>query len=242
MDITVKYLSNRPKSKLFTLRGLVIHSTANPNVGCDNHYSYFNRVGLGTHYIVDNKKCLQLAPTNELMYHVGANANPYFIGIEICEMYNDFNTTWNNAVDVVKKIVKAHNIKKENVVTHDWISRNYGGTDHTDPVGFFKKHGRTFDQFLNEVFKKEEVRYKMENMVCYCNETDKKIAELLSEHLGCPCMNATINFNYNGVAKNLIAVGGDSKPIGFSSYTTKHIKGKDRWETIKEVLKFIGKL
>ena len=82
----------------------------------------------------------------------------------------------------------------------------------------------------------------MKNLVCYCNQVDKRAAEYLADHLQCPCIDSTLPFNYVNVAENIIAVGGNATPIGFSGYTTKYIAGKDRYETLKEVLKFIGKL
>ncbi|WP_460292414.1 N-acetylmuramoyl-L-alanine amidase [Clostridium tertium] len=88
----------------------------------------------------------------------------------------------------------------------------------------------------------EKVEYDMKNLVCYCNQVDKRAAEYLADYLQCPCIDATLPFNYVNVAENIIAVGGNATPIGFSGYTTKYIAGKDRYETLKEVLKFIGKL
>ena len=59
----------------------------------------------------------------------------------------------------------------------------------------------------------------------------------------CPCIDANLPFKYDGVAESIIAVGGKPSSFGeFSGYTTKHVAGKDRYETVKEVLKFIGKL
>jgi len=94
----------------------------------------------------------------------------------------------------------------------------------------------------------EERKFDMKNLVCYCNQVDKRAAEYLADNLQCPCIDATLPFSYIGVAENIIAVGadnprkGDGGQVGFSSTTTKYIAGKDRHETIKEVLKFIGKL
>jgi len=82
----------------------------------------------------------------------------------------------------------------------------------------------------------------MKNLVCYCNQVDKRAAEYLADYLQCPCIDATLPFNYSGVAENIYAVGGNATPVGFSGYTTKYIAGPNRYETVKEVLKFIGKL
>ena len=96
--------------------------------------------------------------------------------------------------------------------------------------------------------KVEERKYDMKNLVCYCNQVDKRAAEYLSDYLQCPCIDATLPFNYSGVAENIISVGGDNPKkgqngqVGFSGYTTKYIAGNDRYDTVKEVLKYMGKL
>ena len=95
---------------------------------------------------------------------------------------------------------------------------------------------------------KVEEKYDMKNLVCYCNQVDKRMAEYLADYLKCPCLDATIPFDYKGVAENIIAVGGDNPKkgengqVGFSGYTTKYLAGNDRYDTIKEVLKYMGKL
>lgn len=120
----------------------------------------------------------------------------------------------------------------------------------TEDIALYKKLGPDkIGQVIAEAIsnkkinnKVEKVEYDMKNLVCYCNQVDKRAAEYLADHLQCPCIDATLPFNYNGVAENIIAIGGNADPVGFSGYTTKYIAGKDRYETLKEVLKFIGKL
>jgi hypothetical protein len=121
----------------------------------------------------------------------------------------------------------------------------------TEDVALYKKLGSDkIGQVIAEAIsnkkinnsKVEKVEYDMKNLVCYCNQVDKRAAEYLADYLQCPCIDATLPFNYVNVAENIIAVGGNATPIGFSGYTTKYIAGKDRYETLKEVLKFIGKL
>ena len=82
----------------------------------------------------------------------------------------------------------------------------------------------------------------MKYLVCYCNAVDKRASEYLADFLRCPCIDATLPFNYDGVAEEIIAVGGNASPVGFSGYTTKFITGKDRYDTLIQVLKYMGKL
>ena len=120
----------------------------------------------------------------------------------------------------------------------------------TEDVALYKKLGPDkIGQVIAEAISKkkinsvvEERKYDMRNLVCYCNQVDKRAAEYLADYLQCPCIDATLPFNYSGVAENIYAVGGNATPVGFSGYTTKYIAGSNRYETVKEVLKYIGKL
>lgn len=125
----------------------------------------------------------------------------------------------------------------------------------TKDVALYKKLGPDkIGQVISEAISNkkinnvvEERKYDMKNLVCYCNQVDKRAAEYLADYLQCPCIDATLPFTYSGVAENIIAVGGDNPnkgngQVGFSGYTTKYIAGSNRYETVKEVLKLIGKL
>lgn len=112
-----------------------------------------------------------------------------------------------------------------------------------DTIGKYIAYAIANKSVVQEV-KKEEKTVK--NLVCYCNAVDKRGAEYLADYLQCPCIDATLPFDYKTI-ENIYAVGGDNPNkanggVGFSGYTTKFIQGSDRYETIKEVLKFIGKL
>lgn len=125
----------------------------------------------------------------------------------------------------------------------------------TKDVALYKKLGPDkIGQVISEAISNkkinnlvEERKCDMKNLVCYCNQVDKRAAEYLADYLQCPCIDATLPFTYSGVAENIIAVGGDNPnkgngQVGFSGYTTKYIAGSNRYETVKEVLKLIGKL
>ena len=89
----------------------------------------------------------------------------------------------------------------------------------------------------NNVNVKEE--YKMKYAVCYCNEVDEREAKNLRDYLGtdAQCFDARIKMtNWKGIAPNIIAVGGNAEPVGFSSHTTHIIKGDDRYDTRQKVL------
>ncbi len=97
------------------------------------------------------------------------------------------------------------------------------------------------DYFIDNIFAKREDEMEMENIVGFNNQVDKRAAEYLADFLNCPTVDlvATANaVNFNKV-KNVYFVGGGSFP---QLNNAKVIKGSDRFDTIVEVLKNIGKL
>lgn len=209
------------------------------------------------HEFVDDNFCYKVIRENQGAWHIGNSItepnNTNSIGIEMC-LVNGVVTeqTESNTLERVRYYMNKYNIPIENVRTHaevtgyrkicpNWSENNWARWNT-----FKSKLNNKVNNSQNNAV--EERRYDMKNLVCYCNAVDKRGAEYLADYLQCPCIDATLPFNYGGVAENIIAVGGDNPKkgvngqVGFSGYVTKHIAGSDRYETVKEVLKFIGKL
>lgn len=81
---------------------------------------------------------------------------------------------------------------------------------------------------------------KMDNIVIYGNEVDKRAAEYLADYLKCPTIDGNIEYDYSNI-QNIYCIGG-APTIGWTSYATKIITGSDRYDTVKQVLAFIGKI
>ncbi len=105
---------NRPRTNLKELRAIVVHWTANKNIGANAvaNRNYFNtkpyikdqngkKVFASAHFIVDDRRIVRCIPENEVAYHCGAKVykplvanqlrvplgdspNNYTIGIEMC--------------------------------------------------------------------------------------------------------------------------------------------------------------
>ena len=75
---------------------------------------------------------------------------------------------------------------------------------------------------------------KVENIVCFNNEVDKRAAEYLADYLKCPTIDNGIPYDYSNIT-NVYCVGGAQ----FTSYCTKLIQGADRYATCQAVLTFI---
>lgn len=86
----------------------------------------------------------------------------------------------------------------------------------------------------------KEVEFDMKNLVVYGNQVDKRAAEYLADHLACPTFDGNKTFDYSKV-ENVYCVGGEPS-VKWTDYAKQKIAGSDRYETIKEVLKFIKKL
>ncbi len=85
---------------VLTPKGVCWHYTGNyaKTANADNHWSLWNRVDTGAHYVVDKDKILWCAPHNEVIWHAGpgadytsfikskfpAGANSSLIGVELC--------------------------------------------------------------------------------------------------------------------------------------------------------------
>lgn len=132
---------------------IVIHETANPGATAQNHVDYWSREDdYAVHAVCDWKEIVHTVPYDRLCWHVG-NANGWTIGIEICHATNraDFLKAWNNAIEWTKSVMKEYGIPISHVVSHDYCSRVWGGSDHTDPIDYFAEFGKTWDDFIVEL-------------------------------------------------------------------------------------------
>ncbi len=123
-SVIAKGRPNRPgvamKPKYIT-----IHETGNYSKGATAaaHASYLRNTSakVSWHYTVDDKCAYQHIPNNEVAYHAGDTyGNSKSIGIEICvNPDGDFNKACLNAAELVRKLMKVHEIPIENVVQHN---------------------------------------------------------------------------------------------------------------------------
>lgn len=185
MRIQVKLLSrNRPYTKL-SPKGIVLHETATPGASAENEYRYFNNnnIGASAHGFVDWNGYIQTIPYNEIAWHAGYTANSKYIGIEMCHATNkaDFDRVWNNTVELFATLIKQYGWTVNDIHTHDEMSKLYKETDHTDPIGYFKKFGRTIDDFKKAVENKMNGDLTMAQYEELKNEIEK-IKEQLSTY------------------------------------------------------------
>lgn len=131
----------RPGDKLASVKGIVLHYTANPGASAANHKTYFgNGAGgryAGAHIFVDEKEALCIVPLNELAYHANENkcrisklkghvgnyygdANCTAIGIEMCinKAGKIEEATFNRTVNVVAELCKKYKLGVDDLYRH----------------------------------------------------------------------------------------------------------------------------
>ena len=93
---------------------------------------------------------------------------------------------------------------------------------------------------INNIIKEEK---KVKGIVIYSNDVDRRAAEYLADYLKVPTISSATSFDYTTVEKEgIYAVGGKQSTYTGYLLDKNFIAGSDRYETVKEVLKFIGKL
>lgn len=120
------------------IEGIVIHSTEGSGESALNWLTNTKSKASAHYLIMEDGKTYQLVKDKDRAWHVGKYGNPTFIGIEIAGYASKPNFTftdsqYHGAAILVSYLMKKHNINKEKVVSHDWVRRNLGGTNHTDP-------------------------------------------------------------------------------------------------------------
>ena len=133
---------------------IVIHETANPGATARNHRDYWSRDDTyAVHYVGDwTGDIYHCVPDNRLCWQVG-NGNAYVVGIELCHATNqsDFNKVWDLGVEWAAMMLKKRGWGVDRLISHNDCTNWWGGSDHTDPIGYFEAYGRSWSQFKNEV-------------------------------------------------------------------------------------------
>lgn len=131
---------------------LVIHETADPGATADNLMAYWrnNPNAYVVHYTMDldGDTVYHAMADNRKAWHVG-NGNAYTVGIELCHATNksDFNKQWNEAVKWAGDYLHKNGWGIDRLLCHNDCRLKWGGTDHTDPLGYFESYGKSWSQF-----------------------------------------------------------------------------------------------
>lgn len=134
---------------------LVVHETANPGSSAYNHTIYWgNNPDYAVHYVMelDGSVVYNTVSDDRLCWHVG-NGNYYTVGIELAHAISQvqFDNQWNEAVKWCGDYLNSRGWGIDRLLSHDECRTIWGGTDHTDPTGYFAQYGRSWSQFEQAV-------------------------------------------------------------------------------------------
>lgn len=136
---------------------LVIHETANPGASAANHVSYWRRNQPGvamTHYVMelDGSVVYHTQRDDTKAWHIG-RGNAYAVGIELAHATNgaDFSRQFDEAAKWSAAYLRSRGWGIDRLLSHNDCRSKWGGTDHTDPTGYFRANGVSWDTFRARV-------------------------------------------------------------------------------------------
>lgn len=113
---------------------IVIHNTNNYENNAEQLENWLEnecKTSQGTHYLVDDKEVRQVMPLDYGVYSTGKGkdyCSMHSIAIEICSNLNNDLYLWGqeNAIALIKELMKKYNITKEELYFHiDFNSKFY---------------------------------------------------------------------------------------------------------------------
>ena len=134
---------------------LVIHETANPGASAWNHVLLWSRDDTyAVHHVMelDGSTVYNTVPESRLCWHVG-NGNWCTIGIELAHATDAgiFARQWGEAVKWAGDELAAHGWNTDRLISHAEAAQMWGGSDHTDPNGYFTQYGKSWWEFKQAV-------------------------------------------------------------------------------------------
>ncbi|MBZ8174644.1 peptidoglycan recognition protein family protein [Staphylococcus delphini] len=170
--------------KYGTYIGIVIHEVGEDNrtlqQWVDRMYRTYETAFV--HAFVDAHQIHITAPSEYIAWGAGKQANPYFYHIELVRLYSfdDFARSVNNQAWLAAYMLKQKNIEPTladdqegvgSIISHNAVSRYWGGTTHTDPIAYYHRWNYNMDKFF------ELVKYHYDQMEDDEVVTDKESLE-----------------------------------------------------------------
>lgn len=131
--------------------GVVVHETANPNSTIYNEIAYMKShyQSAFVHTFVDGSRIINIANTNYLSWGAGPIANQRYVQFEQVEVHSKaaFASELNNGAYYTAYMLKQYGLTPKRyttVLSHHDVSNQLGGTNHTDPDGYWTSNARTY--------------------------------------------------------------------------------------------------
>lgn len=136
---------------------LVVHETANPGASAANHVAYWQRNASWvcmTHYVaeLDGSVVYHTQADNTIAWHVGSSNNKC-VGIELAHATDvaTFEKQWDETTAWCADYLRSRGWGIAALLSHNDCRLRWGGTDHTDPDGYFASYGRSMAWFKKDV-------------------------------------------------------------------------------------------
>lgn len=157
-NVTKQIWSGFPKNKYTSGKptGVVVHETGNPNSTIFSEIAYMkqNYQNAFVHSYVDASRVINIADTSYLAWGCAYPGNGEFIQFEQVEVHSKaaFAKEVNNAANYTAELLHQYNLPLNDaaydgqgtVWSHNAVSKFLGGTDHTDPTGYYATSGKQF--------------------------------------------------------------------------------------------------
>jgi|GEM_PF-676337 len=146
--------------------GVVIHYTASPgdNARMEANHEAKYWYNAFVHEFIDPNEIIQVADPDYKSWGVGESGNDRFINLELCDASNqkDFDISFDKITQRAAEYLYARQLgvtpaKADGTGTlwgHFQVSKYLGGTNHTDPVAYLAKWGRSWDDVISKVTEK----------------------------------------------------------------------------------------
>lgn len=236
---------------------LCIHETANPGATAYDHIDWWSRDDTyAVHYICDwTGRVYHCVPNDRKCNQVG-NGNRYVIGLEICHAENqeDFDVCWGLAVEWAAYMLEERGWGIDRLLSHNDCTMRWGGTDHTDPLGYFEEYGRSWDEFVSAVAARmdggdedmELTPEQMEQIAAYVWGYERdgvsmaKRVESIARDAALEVLGYT-NEDMNGNA-DVYQLLSDIHRLGLWSYKNEKLESVDAYQIIRDTRDGVSEL
>lgn len=167
--VNVEWIPNLPtisyRNGVGQWEGVVMHQTCNDSDTAEGERNWevqtFNDAFV--HEFIDPAQVLQVANPNYIAYGAGHVANARFIHLELChsDTQDEFDKSYDMWCERAAEFLFAKQLgvsKAEpsghgTLWSHNDVTQYLGGTDHTDPIEYLQKWGKTWDDVVTQVKK-----------------------------------------------------------------------------------------
>ena len=163
---------------------IIAHESGNlNNVGTNNlinEIAYMKRnytSAFVSHWVGAGGKIVQIAKAGKVQWGAGPKANIYaYAQVELARTKNKdiFQKDYAAYIWLLRQLASeaklpltlnsGNSLASPGIKTHSWISRNLGGTDHSDPDGYLASWGITMAQFKKDI-ERSTARYSLHLVV-----------------------------------------------------------------------------